>query len=66
MLAALLHNPARFFKVAVTESLLALPSVIAGVMDRGELFMNGFIQFYSSCLNVFLQKVVDRDDLVFL
>jgi len=35
-------------------------------MDGREFLVDGFIQFDSSRLNVFLQEIVDRDDLVFL
>jgi hypothetical protein len=66
MLAALLGDPSRLFKIAVAECLLALPSVIARVMHGGEFFMDGFVQLDSSRLDVFFQKVVDRDDFVFL
>jgi hypothetical protein len=66
MLAALLGDPAGLFKVAMAESLLALPAVIAGIVDSRELFMDGFVEFDSSRLNVFFQEIVDRDDFVFL
>jgi hypothetical protein len=66
MLAALLGDPPRFFKIAVAESLLAFPAVIAGIMDGREFLVDGFIQFDSSRLDVFFQEIVDGNDLVFL
>jgi len=64
--AALLNDPSRLLEIAVAESLLALAAVIAGIMDSREVFVDGFIQLDSSRLYVFLQEIVDRDDLVFL
>jgi hypothetical protein len=66
MLAALLGDPPGLFKIAVAESLLALPAVIAGIMYCGEFFMDGFVQFDSSRLDVFFQKIMNRDDFAFL
>jgi hypothetical protein len=66
VLAALLGDPPRLFKVAVAESLLALPAVIAGIMHGREFLVNGFIQFDSSRLNVFFEEIVNGDDFVFL
>ena len=66
MLAALLGDPPRLFKVAVAKSLLAFPAVVARVMDGREFLVNRFIQFDSSRLDVFFQEIVDRDDFVFL
>jgi len=65
MLAALLGDPPGFFEIAVAESLLALPPVIAGIMNGREFFVDGVVQFDSSCFDVFFQEVVDRDDFVF-
>jgi hypothetical protein len=59
VLAALLGDPPRFFKIAVAESLLALPAVVARVVDGREFFVNSFIQFDSSRLDVFFQEIVD-------
>jgi len=59
VLAALLSDPARLFKVAVAKSLLALPAVVARVVDGREFFVNSFIQFDSSRLDVFFQEIVD-------
>jgi hypothetical protein len=64
--AALLRDPARLFKVAVAEGVLAFSAVVAGIMNGGEFLVNGFVQFDSSRLDVFFQEIVDRDDLVFL
>jgi hypothetical protein len=66
MLAALLHNPARFFKVAVTEGLLALPSVIAGIVNRCQLLMDRLIEFDPACFDVLFQEIMDRNDLALL
>jgi hypothetical protein len=66
MLATLLDNPTRFFKVAVTESLLALPSVIAGIVNRCQLLMDRLVEFDPACFDVLFQKIMDRDDLVLL
>ena len=66
MLAALLGDPPRLFKVAVTESLLTLPAIVAGIMHGCEFLVDGFVQFDSSRLDVFFQEIVDRYDLVFL
>jgi hypothetical protein len=66
VLAALLGDPPRLFKVAVSESLLAFPAVIAGIMHGREFFVDGFIEFDSSRLDVFFQEIVNGDDLVFL
>jgi len=66
MLAALLGDPSRFFKIPVAESLLAFPAVIAGIMDGREFFMDGFVDLDSSRLNVFFQEIVDGNDFVFL
>jgi hypothetical protein len=65
MLAALLGDPSRLFKIAVAESLLALPAVIAWVVDGCELFMDGFIKFDSCRLNVFFQEIVHRHNFAF-
>jgi hypothetical protein len=43
MLAALLCDPPRLFKVAVAESLLAFPAVVAWVMHGREFLVNGFV-----------------------
>jgi len=43
MLAALLGDPPGLFKVAMAESLLAFPSVVARVMDSREFFVNCFV-----------------------
>jgi hypothetical protein len=55
VLAALLDDPAGLFEVAMTESLLTLAAVIAGVVNGRELLMLGFIYLDSSCLDVLLQ-----------
>ena len=64
--AALLRDPPRLFKVAVAESLLAFPAVVARVMHGREFLVNRFVQLDSSRLDVFFQEIMDRDDLVFL
>ena len=66
MLAALLGDPPGFFEIAVAEGLLAFPAVIAWVMHGREFFVDGFVEFDSSRLDVFFQEIVDRYDLVFL
>ncbi len=66
MLAALLGDPSRLFKVAVAEGLLAFPAVVARVVDGREFFMDGFVKLDSSRLNVFLEEIVDGNDFVFL
>jgi hypothetical protein len=66
MLAALLGNPPRLFKVAVAEGLLAFPTVVARVMHGREFLVNGFVQFDSFRLDVLLQEIVDRNNFVFL
>jgi hypothetical protein len=66
VLAALLGDPPGFFKIAVAECLLALSAVVAGIVDGREFFVDGFIQFDPSRLNVFFQEIMDRDDFVFL
>jgi len=66
MLAALLGDPSRFFKIAVAETLLAFPAVIARIMDGREFFVDGFVDLDSCCFKVFFQDIVDRDDFVFL
>jgi hypothetical protein len=43
----------------VAESLLALPAVVARVVDGREFFVNSFIQFDPSRLDVFFQEIVD-------
>jgi hypothetical protein len=59
VLAALLDDPARFFKVAMTKSLLTLTAVIAGIVKGREFLMPGFIYLDSSCLDVLLQEVMN-------
>ena len=59
VLAALLDDPAWLFEIAMTESLLTLAAVVAGVVKRRELLMPGFIDLDSSCLDILLQKVMD-------
>ena len=66
LLAALLNDPARLFKVPVAKSFLTLAAVIAGIVNGCEFLVNSFIQFDSSRLDVFFQEIMDRDDLVFL
>jgi hypothetical protein len=66
VLAALLSDPTGLFKIAMAESLLALPAVIAGIVDGRELFMDGFVNLDSSRLNIFFQEIVDRHNFVFL
>jgi hypothetical protein len=54
MLAALLCDPAGFFKIPVTECFLAFPAVVAGIMDCGKFMVDGLVDLDSSCFNIFL------------
>jgi hypothetical protein len=59
VLAALLDNPAGFFKIPMTKSLLTLAAVIAGIVKGREFLVPGFIDPDSSCLDVLLQEIMN-------
>ena len=63
VLHALLSDPARLLVVAVAEGALALPRVVARVVVGGELGMAGLIQLDAPGLDVFLEKVVNAQEL---
>jgi len=64
--AALLDNPARLLEIAMTEGFLPFAAIVAGVMQGCEFFMPGLIDLDPFCLDILLQKIMDRDDPVFL
>jgi hypothetical protein len=59
VLAALLDDPAGFFKIAMTKSLLTLAAVIAWIVKGRELLVPGFIDLDPPCLDVLLQEVMN-------
>jgi hypothetical protein len=50
----------------VTKGLLALSAIVAGVVKRGKCFVFALVDLDSPGLDVLLQEIVDRDDLVLL
>ena len=66
MLATLLNDPTGLFEISMPECFLAFAAVVARVVKGCEFLMPGFVDLDSSCLDVLFQKVVNRDDFVFL
>jgi hypothetical protein len=64
--AALLRDPAGLFEKRLAECFHALSTVITGIVNRCEFFMNGFVKFDPSGFNVFLQEFMhgNNSDLV--
>jgi hypothetical protein len=55
----LLDDPSRFFEVAVAESFLPFPAVVARIMVCGQLLVDGFIQFDFSRFDILFQEIMD-------
>jgi hypothetical protein len=62
ILTTLLGYPTGLFEKSLAECLHALSTVIAGIMNRGEFFVNGFVELDPSGLNVLFQEFMDGYD----
>lgn len=63
ILAALTDDPARLLVIPMTKRPLALPPVVAGVVKRREMVVNGLVDFDSAFLDVLLQQIVYAEEL---
>jgi len=47
----------------VSEHSLALPPVVAGIVEGGEMMMHGLIELDPALFDVFLQEIVNAQEL---
>jgi hypothetical protein len=66
ILTTLLGDPTGLFEKSLAEGLHALSTVIAGIVNRGEFFVNGFVELDPPGINVLFQEFMDGYDSVLI